>query len=86
MPRKLLITLKDDDDDDEDEEEEEEEEYDDAWPIRFGGIGLLVVGGWVMLFMMLTGGFQKEKRVFTDALEREQMGQRSEISADIIRR
>jgi len=39
MPRKPLITLKDDDDDD------DEEEYDDAWPIRFGGIGLLVVGG-----------------------------------------
>ena len=34
-----MITLKDDDDDD------DEEEYDDAWPIRFGGIGLLVVGG-----------------------------------------
>jgi len=35
MPRKPLITLKDDYDDD----EEEEEEYDDAWPIRFGGMG-----------------------------------------------
>jgi len=34
MPRKPLITLKDDYDDD-----EEEEEYDDAWPIRFGGMG-----------------------------------------------
>jgi len=32
---------------------------------------------------MLKGGFQKEKRVFTDALEREQMGQGSEICADI---
>ena len=80
MPRKPLITLKDDDDDD------DEEEYDDAWPIRFGGIGLLVVGGWVMIFMMLKVGFQREKMVFTDALEREQMGQGSETCADIIRR
>jgi len=53
-----MFTLKDEyyDDDDDD---------DDAWLIRLGGIGLLVIGGWVMLFLMLTGGFQKEKRVFT---------------------
>jgi hypothetical protein len=36
MPRKPTITLNDDDDDDDD---------DDAWPIRFGGIFLLVIAG-----------------------------------------
>jgi hypothetical protein len=36
MPRKPMITLKDDYNDDDD---------DDAWPLKFGGIGLLVLGG-----------------------------------------